>query len=118
MRVSIAYAARVLLLLAAVGMMMLLPPRPAGLDLGPAIPAADKALSTGSTEALEKLLGEALRQGLRDHFDYMKQRPRLHTGTMPSLPQSPRRRCTQISSDPGVLYASFGSTERTLAMKV
>jgi hypothetical protein len=43
--------------------------KPAGLDLGPAVPAADKALRTGSIEDLEKLLSEALRKWLRDHFE-------------------------------------------------
>ncbi len=42
--------------------------KPAGLDLGPAIPAADKALESGSTEAVEKLLTDAIRKGLREHF--------------------------------------------------
>ena len=42
--------------------------KPAGLDLGPAIPAADKALDSGSTEAVEKLLTDAIRKGLRGHF--------------------------------------------------
>lgn len=42
--------------------------KPAGLDLGPAIPAADKALDNGSTEAVEKLLTDAIRKGLREHF--------------------------------------------------
>ena len=42
--------------------------KPAGLDLGPAIPAADKALESGSTEALEKLLTDAIHKGLREHF--------------------------------------------------
>lgn len=42
--------------------------KPAGLDLGPAIPAADKALDDGSTEAVEKLLADAIRKGLREHF--------------------------------------------------
>ncbi|HEU4591546.1 MAG TPA: DUF6448 family protein [Steroidobacteraceae bacterium] len=42
--------------------------KPAGLDLGPAIPAADKALASGSTVALEKLLGDAVREGLHQRF--------------------------------------------------
>jgi hypothetical protein len=42
--------------------------KPAGLDRGPAIPAADKALESGSPEAVEKLLTDAIRQGLREHF--------------------------------------------------
>jgi Family of unknown function (DUF6448) len=42
--------------------------KPAGLDLGPAIPAADEALDTESIEALEKLLTDAVRKGLSEHF--------------------------------------------------
>jgi hypothetical protein len=39
--------------------------KPAGLDLGPAIPAADTALATGSPEALLVLLQKAVGEGLR-----------------------------------------------------
>jgi hypothetical protein len=42
--------------------------KPAGRDLGPAIPTADKALDTGSIEPVEKLLSNAMRKGLREHF--------------------------------------------------
>lgn len=42
--------------------------KPAGIDLGPAIPAADEALDSGSTEAVEKLLTEAIHKKLREHF--------------------------------------------------
>lgn len=42
--------------------------KPAGIDLGPAIPAADEALDSGSTEAVEKLLIEAIHKRLREHF--------------------------------------------------
>jgi hypothetical protein len=42
--------------------------KPAGHDLGPAIPAADKALESGSIEAVETLLTEAIQKGLREHF--------------------------------------------------
>ena len=38
---------------------------PAGRDLGPAIPAADRALETGDLRALEELLAGDLRAGLR-----------------------------------------------------
>ena len=37
-------------------------------DLGPAIPAADKALETGSDEALSQLLTDEVREGLHKHF--------------------------------------------------
>lgn len=42
--------------------------KPAGRDLGPAIPAADKALRDGSVEPLVKLLTEAVQRGVREHF--------------------------------------------------
>lgn len=43
--------------------------KPAGVELGPAIPAADKALQTGSPDAVESLLTDAIHKGLRAHFD-------------------------------------------------
>lgn len=42
--------------------------KPAGRDLGPAIPAGDKALETGSVEPLVKLLTDAVQKGLREQF--------------------------------------------------
>jgi hypothetical protein len=42
--------------------------KPAGRDLGPAIPAADRALEDGSIDNVVKLLNEAVRRGLHDHF--------------------------------------------------
>lgn len=44
----------------------------AGRDLGPAIPAADRALETGSIEELEALLVETLQKGLIQHFEAAK----------------------------------------------
>ena len=43
--------------------------KPAGADLGPAVPAADKALVDGSVEAVVKLLTDAVRAGVHRHFD-------------------------------------------------
>jgi hypothetical protein len=43
--------------------------KPAGRDLGPAIPAADKALRDGNPEALLKLLGETIQKRARDHLE-------------------------------------------------
>ena len=42
--------------------------KPAGQDLGPAIPASDKALDDGSIEAVMKLLNDKIRDGLQDKF--------------------------------------------------
>jgi len=42
--------------------------KPAGLDLGPAVPAADLALKTGSVDEVVKLLVDAVSAGVRRHF--------------------------------------------------
>lgn len=42
--------------------------KPAGRDLGPAIPAADKGLESGSTEDVEELLTQALWEGVQERF--------------------------------------------------
>ena len=42
--------------------------KPAGRDLGPAIPAGDKAIETRSDEALLKLLTDTMRKGLHERF--------------------------------------------------
>jgi hypothetical protein len=42
--------------------------KPAGLDLGPAIPAGDKALETGAAEPLLKLLTDTMHNGLHETF--------------------------------------------------
>ena len=42
--------------------------KPAGRDLGPAIPAADKAVETSSIDEVARLLSEAVRNGLHTRF--------------------------------------------------
>jgi hypothetical protein len=42
--------------------------KPAGRDLGPAIPAADKALEKGSADAVVKLVTETMQKRLLEHF--------------------------------------------------
>jgi hypothetical protein len=42
--------------------------KPVGRDLGPAIPAADKAIENGDVEPLVKLLTEAVQTGVREQF--------------------------------------------------
>ena len=44
--------------------------KPAGRDLGPAIPAADKALDEGSVEPVVKLLSATMDEGVRQHFKH------------------------------------------------
>jgi len=46
--------------------------KPAGRDLGPAIPAADKALETGTAEPLLKLMGEMVQEGIREHYTHAR----------------------------------------------
>ena len=50
--------------------------KPAGRDLGPAIPAADKAIEQGSVESVAKLLTTAMQERLRAHFNEI-----VHTRT-------------------------------------
>ena len=42
--------------------------KPAGRDLGPAIPAADEAVRVGSVEPVRQLLTDAMQQRLREEF--------------------------------------------------
>lgn len=42
--------------------------KPAGLDLGPAVPAADKALETGKAEPLLKFLQDTVKEGVHKSF--------------------------------------------------
>jgi len=44
--------------------------KPAGRDLGPAIPAADQALEAGSVEPLLKLFSNAVQAGTGEHFKH------------------------------------------------
>jgi hypothetical protein len=44
--------------------------KPAGRDLGPAIPATDKALAEGSVEPLLKLLTDTVQGGVREQFEH------------------------------------------------
>lgn len=50
--------------------------KPAGRDLGPAIPAADQALKSGRHEPLASLLERELREGLKKHFQEAHARSR------------------------------------------
>jgi hypothetical protein len=45
--------------------------KPAGRDLGPAIPAADKALEDGTAESLLELLTVAMHDGVRERFEHV-----------------------------------------------
>lgn len=44
--------------------------KPAGLDFGPAIPAAEKALESGSIEALMTLMSHEVEHGIAEHFKH------------------------------------------------
>lgn len=45
--------------------------KPAGRDLGPAVPAADKALATGSVKPVVKLLTESVQHGIEQRYNEM-----------------------------------------------
>lgn len=46
--------------------------KPAGLDVGPVIPVAEKAIETGSPDLLIRLLGDTLRHEMQHRFEHMK----------------------------------------------
>lgn len=48
--------------------------KPAGRDLGPVIPAADKALESGSEEELVKMLLKEVEAGVREHFKAVREK--------------------------------------------
>ncbi len=45
--------------------------KPAGRDLGPAIPAADKAVVDGKIEPVIKLLTDKMRDGINEYFEHV-----------------------------------------------
>jgi len=51
--------------------------KPAGLDLGPAIPAADRALEDGSPEPVIELINDAVRRGIRTRHAEAMQKKRF-----------------------------------------
>jgi hypothetical protein len=51
--------------------------KPAGHDLGPVVPAADKAIQSGKVETLLKLLTETVRAGVREKFTEVMDRKKF-----------------------------------------
>lgn len=51
--------------------------QPAGRDLGPAIPAADKAIENGSADALIKMISDAAGNGVRERFQAIAARQKF-----------------------------------------
>lgn len=51
--------------------------KPAGRDLGPAIPAADQAIDSGSEKVLMKILKENVQEGVLEHFKEVLGRKRF-----------------------------------------
>ena len=45
--------------------------KPAGADLGPAIPAADKAIESGNIEPVLKLLTDKIQEGVQERFKHI-----------------------------------------------
>lgn len=53
--------------------------KPAGLDVGPVIPAAERAIETDSAHGLEKLLTDIVKAQLRRRFEHLRHL-RAHAG--------------------------------------
>ena len=58
--------------------------KPAGLDLGPAVPAADRALQSGSVEALTRLLVDAVTAGVQSRFEAALQKKTFEPNDVPA----------------------------------
>jgi len=58
--------------------------KPAGRDLGPAIPAADKALDEGSLSPVITLLTKGVEDGLRRHFEEVITAKHFKPGDVPA----------------------------------
>ncbi len=54
--------------------------KPAGLDVGPVIPVAEKAIETGSPDALIRLLTDTLRREVQHRFEHIKHLRDYRTG--------------------------------------
>ncbi len=52
--------------------------KPAGRDLGPVIPAADKALAEGSLKALMGLLTDCVSEGVLEHFKHANEKKKFN----------------------------------------
>lgn len=52
--------------------------KPAGRDLGPAIPAADQAIDSGSEKVLMKILKENVQEGVLEHFKEALERKKFN----------------------------------------
>ena len=61
--------------------------KPAGRNLGPAIPAADKAIEEGSVESVVKLLTSAMQEHLREHFNEVVSAKAFHAGRCDGWPR-------------------------------
>ena len=82
--------------------------KPAGLDLGPAVPAADRALKTGSADALVKLLVDAVSTGRACAFS--------HNGGEAALRSKRRGRrsqlCRSLCAVRSLCRTALGSRDR------
>lgn len=56
--------------------------QPAGRDLGPAIPLADRAVASGSSADVSAFLAEELAQGVRDRFAELQRRRHYPAGDL------------------------------------
>lgn len=56
--------------------------QPAGRDLGPAIPASDRAIESDDLSGLEQLLTKKLQEGLRERFEQLRAKRRYEPANL------------------------------------
>ena len=83
----------------------------AGRDLGPALPAADKALIDGSVDAVVKLLQAKIDEGVREHFSSAMARKNFGMDDVPAGREYVEAYVKYIHYVEGIYQATKGPAE-------
>ncbi len=82
--------------------------KPAGQDMGPVIPAADKALDDGSLEAVIQLLDDAMHKGIQDKFQAALSRSKFDPNDVTAGREYVEAYVSFIHYVEGLLHAASG----------
>jgi len=85
--------------------------KPAGADLGPAIPAADKALETGDVKPLLKLLMDTIQGGLQERFEQARAKKKFDRNDVEAGRQYVRAYVTFVHYVEGIYQAATSAEE-------
>ena len=85
--------------------------KPAGRDLGPALPAADKSLDDGSVDPVVKLLQAKVEEGVREHFKSAQHLKSYGANDVPAGREFVEAYVKYIHYVEGIYQATKGSME-------